>query len=109
MTQAQQRPELDRDRDQRSDLDTRAPSIEQASPESGREGDTITIRGNHLMAVDKVNFQVGQDSRRGEVVHRGEDNQVKVRVPRDLPAGGGQISVSNAAGESNRLKFTVRS
>jgi hypothetical protein len=34
---------------------------------------------------------------------------VKVRVPRDLPAGGGHLSVSNGAGESNRLKFTVRS
>jgi hypothetical protein len=34
---------------------------------------------------------------------------VKVRVPRGLPAGGGQISVSNGTEESNRLKFTVRS
>ncbi|MDA1360335.1 IPT/TIG domain-containing protein [Glycomyces luteolus] len=109
MTQAQQRPELDRDRDRDRDLDTRAPSIEQASPESGREGDTITIRGSHLVSVDKCTFQVGQDSRRGEVVHRGEDNQVKVRVPRGLSAGGGQISVSNGTGESNKIKFTVRS
>jgi hypothetical protein len=107
MTQAQQRPELDRDRE--LGLDTRAPSIEQASPESGREGDTITIRGSRLVSVDKCTFQIGQDSRRGEVVHRGEDNQVKVRVPRGLPAGAGQISVSNGTGESNTLKFTVRS
>lgn len=103
MTQAQQRPDLDKD------LAARAPSIEQASPESGSEGDTIIIRGRNLAAVEQVTFQVGQDSRRGEIVHRGEDDQVKVRVPRGLAAGGGQVLLSSAAGESNRLKFTVRS
>lgn len=103
MTQAQQRPELDKN------LDARTPTIEQASPESGSEGDTITIRGRNLASVEKATFQVGQDTRRGEIVQRGEDNQVKVRVPRGLAAGGGQILVSNSTGESNRLKFTVRS
>ncbi|THV33570.1 IPT/TIG domain-containing protein [Glycomyces buryatensis] len=103
MTQAQQRPGPN------EDVAYQAPDINQASPESGREGDTITIRGNHLASVDKCTFQIGHDSRRGEIVHRGEDHQVKVRVPQGLPAGGGQILVSNGAGESNRLKFTVRS
>jgi hypothetical protein len=100
MTQAQQRPELDEAYP--------APDISEASPESGREGDTITIRGRHLASVDKVNFQVGQETRRGEV-QRAEDDQVKVRVPRGLPAGAGQILVSNRTGESNRIKFSVRS
>ncbi|GAA2152129.1 MULTISPECIES: IPT/TIG domain-containing protein [Glycomyces] len=101
MTQAQQRPELDEAYP--------APDISEASPESGREGDTITVRGRHLASVDKCNFQVGQEIRRGEIVQRGADDQVKVRVPRGLPAGGGQILVSNRTGESNRIKFSVRS
>jgi hypothetical protein len=103
MTQAQQRPDLN------EDVAYQAPRITEASPESGRDGDTITIRGSHLATVDKATFQVGQDTRRGEIIQRGEDNQVKVRVPQDLPAGKGQILVSNGTGESNRLKFTVRS
>jgi hypothetical protein len=103
MTQAQQRPDLN------EDVAYQAPRISEATPESGREGDTITIRGSHLASVEKATFQVGEDTRRGEIVQRGEDNQVKVRVPRDLPAGKGQILVSNAAGESNRQRFTVRS
>jgi hypothetical protein len=104
MTQAQQRPYLDDE-----DYTFPAPNLDEVSPYAARAGDTVTVRGDHLAAVDKCTFQVGRDTRRGEIVESAGDDQMKVRVPRDLPAGNGRISVSNATGESNRIEFTVES
>ncbi|GAB3660585.1 IPT/TIG domain-containing protein [Glycomyces tarimensis] len=86
-----------------------APNLNEVTPDYGKAGDTITIRGGHLASVAKCTITVGHDSETAEIVHHSDDNGLKVRVPRRLPTGNGQIRVSNDGGESNALSFTVQS
>ncbi len=78
------------------------PSISKLSPDTGKEGDVVTISGSFLGSTRKIKFGTLDAIPVGP-----KGGEVSTQVPAGAPVGKVSVTVTTDAGTSNALDFTV--